>query len=492
MASLKRLPFVSVITPTYERHAFLPVLVRQFQLQTYPRSKLELVILDDSSEPWRDWDPATDERVKYIYRGPEKMALGKKRNALHRLGKGEIFVAFDDDDVHSPDRVMHSVETMLLHDAVIAGCSTLYVCDGRTGNVYQEGPYHAHHGTAGTMAYDRRYLRSFAFDDEAGLAEEGKFTKGYSTPMVQLDPDKCIVCIAHRGNTVDKRFTFRPQRLLKRKLADFVQDPGVLEFFSSDGITTHRGLQGLVWSVDFVVSFSVSAAYLANNLDIVRTAIQSMNAQAAAPPTQIVLSVIVFNENPEKRMPKFDAAIQSLTRAFPTLVVLKSGGVERSPLWSVLGPLQLLHASDQHDKWIFLADPNVYYPETTLLEFSKAIEATSKAIAHGCGGIAIDNTTGDCTVVDKHGDKCDLLQSSFGLAVHTEVLGGLHAYLQSQPAIVMKECYERGQTPGVFLMNRNADDAILCQYLAATGIEMRVVNSLRLQRSMFANIKKPV
>ena len=76
--------------------------------------------------------------------------------------------------------------------------------------------------------------------------------------------------------------------------------------------------------------------------------------------------------------------------------------------------------------------------------------------------------------------------------MHTEVLGGLHAYLQSQPAIVMKECYERGQTPGVFLMNRNADDAILCQYLAATGIEMRVVNSLRLQRSMFANIKKPV
>lgn len=43
-------PFVSVVTPTWNRAAFLPYLLYMFRYQDYPAERRELVILDDSAE----------------------------------------------------------------------------------------------------------------------------------------------------------------------------------------------------------------------------------------------------------------------------------------------------------------------------------------------------------------------------------------------------------------------------------------------------------
>ena len=37
------------------------------------------------------------------------------------------------------------------------------------------------------------------------MAEETSFTNGFSEPMVQLDPLKCIVISSHSNNTFDKK-----------------------------------------------------------------------------------------------------------------------------------------------------------------------------------------------------------------------------------------------------------------------------------------------
>ena len=39
-------PTVSVITPTYNRKLFLPMLIHLYQQQTYPKDLMELIILD--------------------------------------------------------------------------------------------------------------------------------------------------------------------------------------------------------------------------------------------------------------------------------------------------------------------------------------------------------------------------------------------------------------------------------------------------------------
>src|SRR3989344_5966623 len=50
-------PFVSCITPTYGRQRFLPYLIYQFNYQTYPASRRELIFLDDFKGQVLQLDP---------------------------------------------------------------------------------------------------------------------------------------------------------------------------------------------------------------------------------------------------------------------------------------------------------------------------------------------------------------------------------------------------------------------------------------------------
>ena len=43
-------PFVSLVTPTYNRRRFIPSLIRIIELQTYPRDRMEWILLDDGQE----------------------------------------------------------------------------------------------------------------------------------------------------------------------------------------------------------------------------------------------------------------------------------------------------------------------------------------------------------------------------------------------------------------------------------------------------------
>jgi len=41
------IPFVSIVTPTYNRRRFIPSLIKMIQTQTYPRDRMEWVVYDD-------------------------------------------------------------------------------------------------------------------------------------------------------------------------------------------------------------------------------------------------------------------------------------------------------------------------------------------------------------------------------------------------------------------------------------------------------------
>jgi len=196
-------PFVSVICPTYNRRKFLPNLIQQFNYQTYPQECMELVIVDDSPETSEDIIPKQS-NIFYHYL-PEKMQLGKKRNYLNSLAKGEIIVCFDDDDFYSPDRVSHAVTKLTgVKGILIAGSSVIHIYYKKLDKILEFGPYGPYHGTNGTMAYKREYLETHSYLDDKDKAEEAHFTNNFSEPMVQLDPHKVMLCIAHGNNTVDK------------------------------------------------------------------------------------------------------------------------------------------------------------------------------------------------------------------------------------------------------------------------------------------------
>jgi glycosyltransferase involved in cell wall biosynthesis len=93
---------VSVITPTRNRQAFLPGLVRVFRAQSHPDK--ELLILDDSPTPCAELGEiiAGDGAIRYVHTA-QSLTIGEKRNRLIDLSRGEHIVQFDDDDYYAPN-----------------------------------------------------------------------------------------------------------------------------------------------------------------------------------------------------------------------------------------------------------------------------------------------------------------------------------------------------------------------------------------------------
>tara|TARA_B100001109_G_C18820981_1_gene454502 strand:- start:501 stop:1364 length:864 start_codon:yes stop_codon:yes gene_type:complete len=112
----------------------------------------------------------------------------------------------DDDDYYPPERVEHAVEMLKSNKkALCAGSSEIYVYFKDLNKMLQCGPYGQTHATAGTFAFRKELLDITSYEDNAALAEERHFLKGYTIPFVQLNPLKTILVFSHLHNTFDKK-----------------------------------------------------------------------------------------------------------------------------------------------------------------------------------------------------------------------------------------------------------------------------------------------
>ena len=228
-------PLVSICTPTFNRRPFIKTLIKCFEHQTYPKDKMEWIIIDDGTDKIEDLVKDIPQ-VKY-YKYDEQMVLGKKRNIMHEKCSGDIIVYMDDDDYYPPERVSHSVEMLLSHPkALCAGASEIYIYFKHINQMYQFGPYGPNHATAGTFAFKKELLNDHSYDDNAALAEEKHFLKNYTVPFVQLEPKKTILVFSHIHNTFDKKTLLdnpHPDycKPSDKKVEDFVKSEELKDFF---------------------------------------------------------------------------------------------------------------------------------------------------------------------------------------------------------------------------------------------------------------------
>ena len=212
-------PLVSVCTPTFNRRPFIPTMISCFLNQTYPKSRIEWIIVDDGTDKVRDViEAANIPQIKY-FALPDKLPLGAKRNFMHSHCTGSIIVYMDDDDYYPPERISHAVEKLQENrNAMCAGSSEIYIYFKHIKKMKQFGPYGPNHATAGTFAFRSELLKMTKYDETAAVAEERAFLKDYTIPFVQLDPMKTILVFSHEHNTFDKR------KLLNNPHPDFVKD----------------------------------------------------------------------------------------------------------------------------------------------------------------------------------------------------------------------------------------------------------------------------
>jgi len=233
-----KLPTVSICTPTFNRRPFVPVMIKCFQHQTYPKDKIEWIIIDDGTDKIEELVTHIPQ-VKY-FKYDEKMTLGKKRNLLNQKAKGDIIVYMDDDDYYPPERISHAVDMLIKNPkALCAGSSAMFIYFKHINKMVQFGPYGPNHATAATFAFRRSLLSKTKFDESSCVAEEKKFLKDYTIPFVQLDSKKSILVFSHTHNSFDKKELLAqgPNPNMHETTitpSDLVKEDDILKFFMED------------------------------------------------------------------------------------------------------------------------------------------------------------------------------------------------------------------------------------------------------------------
>lgn len=230
-------PFISVVTPTYNRRRFIPYLIKCYRNQIYPKEHMEWIIYDDGSDSVGDLFKDLDiPNVRYVY-NEEKMNIGYKRNKLNELAKGHIIIAMDDDDYYPPERVHHVVQMMRANPRyMLAGSSEIYMYYTDIKTIYKFGPYSNSHATNGTMAWSGVYGKSHKYDETVTHAEEKSFLENYQHPMIQLDPHKTMLVISHSENTFDKKKMREVEskfcKKTSMKIKDFIKEKYLKDFYA--------------------------------------------------------------------------------------------------------------------------------------------------------------------------------------------------------------------------------------------------------------------
>lgn len=207
-------PKISVVTVSQlNRHKTLVLLKDMLEEQTFRKHIFEWVIVEgskniaDAEENKKHIQKLSDSttiKIKYI-EFEEGAKLGRLRNKCNDAAEGDYIVCFDDDDYYFPQRLEHTITELSKSNKLIAGCQGIYIYDFYLNKQYFSGHVGETFSTNGCMAYKKEYLIDNRYKDSDEAGEESEFTKSFSRPMVQLDPNKIAIMTSHNVNTFNKR-----------------------------------------------------------------------------------------------------------------------------------------------------------------------------------------------------------------------------------------------------------------------------------------------
>jgi hypothetical protein len=122
---------------------------------------------------------------------------------------------------------------MMGNKSIFSGSSEMYIYFTDTKLIYRFNKIGQNHCTAGTFCFHKDYLLEHEFQDDSDKAEEKYFLNDYKTEMIQIDPFKAILCIAHNKNTFEKRLLIDRMVKTKLNLKNFVKEKNLRDFYES-------------------------------------------------------------------------------------------------------------------------------------------------------------------------------------------------------------------------------------------------------------------
>ena len=211
----KRLEYVSILTPTFNRRKCLPLMVKNIMNFDYPKDKLEWIILDSFGKNGekgerlfrdKELEELQDKlgvKVRYTYM-PKKMSIGEKRNWLSKNAEHEILINMDDDDLYNAKYIQHSIDTLLNYKKDCVGCLNMLFVN--TKKNYEISllqcakEYELLHEA--TLCMKKSHWRKYNYQDSS--RGEGCSIFGKASKCGETNIEYCMVCVVWDKNTVNK------------------------------------------------------------------------------------------------------------------------------------------------------------------------------------------------------------------------------------------------------------------------------------------------
>jgi hypothetical protein len=201
------LPDVSIITLTKDRRTFMELAKYSYSIQTYPRHKLEWVVVDDGEDCIEDTLIGVP-NVKYIRTDPIA-TIGEKRNLAIEKAMYNTIVMMDDDDIYPENSVLFRVSMLLKQPAKECVFCTILPCYDITKyssfmNVPPITLHMSERVSEATLAFTRQFWETQKFD-AIHIAEGNTFIRGREQMCREVSPQEVIVSLVHPKNTSSRR-----------------------------------------------------------------------------------------------------------------------------------------------------------------------------------------------------------------------------------------------------------------------------------------------
>tara|TARA_R110001592_G_scaffold110099_1_gene306186 strand:+ start:56 stop:784 length:729 start_codon:yes stop_codon:yes gene_type:complete len=212
------LPCITILTPTYDRTKFLPLMILNVGLQNYPKDKIEWLICDSYSYEGKEAERLlSDEDLKSVrkrlspsvvnYHYLEKrMSIGEKRNWLVKNSRYNILINMDSDDIYLSNYCINIVKALQLPKVEIAGSpemAFIYPHHNYQYSMIQCGSYRQIH--EGAMGFKKKHWRRMGGFNKEGTGEGAGLFDGCNEKYFKKLPiNELMMCICHTDNTCNK------------------------------------------------------------------------------------------------------------------------------------------------------------------------------------------------------------------------------------------------------------------------------------------------
>ena len=215
-------PKISLLTPTYNRSNFLPLVVHNLQNVDYEKNKIEWCVLDDGNTPlftkgniqkYRDLIKPI--KLNYVY-STEKKTIGKKRNQLVKQASNKIVMFMDDDDIYLKSFIKHSVEVMKKEKAGLVGSNQMLF--NFTNHNYRFTMLQCFSKRLiheATMCFTKKYFKSVSGFQNSSKGEGAKMIDFNENNVAYTDIRKIMICSVHTNTINKEKFYANPRYRLR-------------------------------------------------------------------------------------------------------------------------------------------------------------------------------------------------------------------------------------------------------------------------------------